>query len=216
MTETIFPGVYIAERPEGLISAGGVATGIVGVVGTAANGPIGIPITLSDLTDAQDKFGIRPGLPDGLELPDDSHDPLTLVRALRFIYDNGAASVVAVRVADSSQASVTFALQDTAGRTVADLTARTPGTWANHIKVQTDQAKDPAQIEGETHTKDFDKLGYGSIGLDPDRRTNQSFGCERRRRESTKCREQHQVTRRNLSGKPSALSAPRRTGALPR
>src|SRR3712207_7766686 len=55
-----------------------------------------------------------------------------------------------------------------------------------------------------------------STGLDPGRWTHQSFGCECRRRGSTRCREQHQATRQSSNEKPSALSAPHRTGALPR
>src|SRR4051794_13736942 len=51
-------------------------------------------------------------------------------------------------------------------------------------------------------------------GLDPGRRTNQSFGYECRRRESTRCREQHHATRQNSNKKPSVLSGPRQTGAL--
>ncbi len=50
-------------------------------------------------------------------------------------------------------------------------------------------------------------------GLDPGRRTHQSFGCECRLRRSTMCREQHQATRQSSNEKPSALSAPRQTGA---
>src|SRR5215212_1757566 len=53
-------------------------------------------------------------------------------------------------------------------------------------------------------------------GLAPGRRTNQSFGYECRRRESTPCREQHHATRRNSNERPSASSDPRRIGALPR
>jgi hypothetical protein len=55
-----------------------------------------------------------------------------------------------------------------------------------------------------------------SYGLDPSRRTNQSFGCERRRKESTRCRERHQASRQSSNERPFALSAPRQTGASPR
>ena len=41
MAEMIIPGTYIDVRAEGLISAGRIATGVVGLVGTAASGPIG-------------------------------------------------------------------------------------------------------------------------------------------------------------------------------
>jgi hypothetical protein len=78
MTEMVVPGTYIDVRAEGLISAGRVATGIVGVVGTAANGPIGVPVTLSGLTDARARFGLS----DDFDRPEDGANPLTLFRAL--------------------------------------------------------------------------------------------------------------------------------------
>ena len=40
ITEMIIPGTYIEVRSEGLIGVAGVATGNVGVVGTAAKGPV--------------------------------------------------------------------------------------------------------------------------------------------------------------------------------
>jgi hypothetical protein len=99
MTEMIVPGTYITVRPEGLISAGRVAVGIVGVVGTAANGAVGVPVTLSGLADAREEFG----LPDDFDRPEDEDNPLTLVRALDHAYNNGAASVVAVRISSRTR-----------------------------------------------------------------------------------------------------------------
>ena len=176
MTEMVVPGTYITVRPEGLISAGRVAAGIVGVLGTAANGPIGEPVTLSDLTDARARFG----LPDDFARPEDGANPLTLFRALEHIYSNGAASVVAVRVAGPSQSSATFAVQDEDALNVAVLTAKTPGTWANNIRIQIDPAEDPCRVEDETHTEDFDQLGYGSIRPSPENRIRIVRGATRR------------------------------------
>jgi hypothetical protein len=172
----VVPGTYITVRTEGLISAGRVATGIVGVVGTAANGPIGVPITLSGLTDAQARFGLS----DSFDRPEDGANPLTLFRALEHIYSNGAASVVAVRVAGPSQSSSTFAVQDADGLSVAVLSAQTPGTWANNIRIQIDPAEDPCRVEDETHREDFDQLGYGSIRPSPENRIRITRGATRR------------------------------------
>ncbi len=176
MTEMVVPGTYITVRAEGLISAGRVATGIVGVVGTAANGPIGEPITLSGLTDARARFGLS----DNFDRPEDGANPLTLFRALEHVYANGAASVVAVRVAGSSQSSATFAVQDADGLNVAVLSARTPGTWANNIRVQVDPAEEPCRVEDETHAEDFDELRYGSIRPSPENRLRITRGATRR------------------------------------
>lgn len=176
MTEMVVPGTYITVRAEGLISAGRVATGIVGVVGTAANGPVGVPVTLSGLTDAREKFG----RPDSFDRPEDGAHPLTLVRALEYAYANGAASVVAVRVAGPTQSASTFAVEDEDGRTVAVLSAKTPGSWANDIRVRTEEAEEPCRIEDETHTEDFDELDYASIRPSPENRIRIARGATRR------------------------------------
>jgi hypothetical protein len=178
MTEMVIPGTYVTVRAEGLISAGRVATGIVGVVGTAANGPIGEPVTLSGFAEARDTFG----LPDDFDRPEDGANPLTLVRALEQIYNNGAASVVAVRVAGANRSSASYAVQDAQGRNVAVLSARTPGTWANYIWTRVDQAEDPGRVEDETHTDDFDALDYASIAPSRENRILFTSGATRQSR----------------------------------
>ena len=95
MPEMVIPGTYIDVRAEGLISAGGVTTGIVGVIGTASSGPVGAPVTLSGMAEANDLFGP----PDNFTVPTDGANPLTLTRALQYVYGNGGSTVVAVRVA---------------------------------------------------------------------------------------------------------------------
>ena len=159
MTEMIIPGTYIEVRPEGLISAGGVATGIVGVIGTARMGPVGEPVTLSGLSQSRDVFGVA----DLFSRPDDGSHPLTLVRALEQVYNNGASSVVALRVAGPSQSSATFALADAAGHTVVTLTAKTSGAWGNDIRVTVEPAQDDARIDGESHAGAFDHLDHAPV-----------------------------------------------------
>ena len=78
MAEMIIPGTYISVRAEGLISAGRIATGVVGVVGTAMSGPIGAPVTLSGFADGRELFGT----PDDYNQPDDGANPLSLVRSV--------------------------------------------------------------------------------------------------------------------------------------
>jgi len=159
MAEMIIPGTYIEVRAEGLISAGGVATGIVGVIGTASSGPVGIPVTLSGYSEARDIFG----LPDNFAVPEDGSHPLTLTRALQLVYGNGASSVVAVRVASSHCSAATYALKDGSGNTVAVLSATTPGTWGNNIQIAVDAAKTPARITGEKQTSGFAALAYHRV-----------------------------------------------------
>jgi hypothetical protein len=163
MAESVIPGTYITVRAEGLISAGRIATGIVGVIGTAASGPVGVPVTLSGFGNAREIFGS----PDNFNLPEDGAHPLTLVRALEHIYANGASSVVAVRVAGGSSLSASYAVLDKDKNKVAVLTAKTSGTWGNGIHVDVEPADDDCRIEGETHTgtaaDTFDNLTYSPI-----------------------------------------------------
>ncbi len=94
ITEMIIPGTYIEVRAEGLIGVSGIATGNVGVVGTASKGPVGTPVVLSTLSDAREVFGDYDAWAGG------SANELTLVRALQQVFGNGGSTVYAVRVAN--------------------------------------------------------------------------------------------------------------------
>src|SRR5436190_15178370 len=114
MAEMIVPGTYIDVRAEGLISAGRIATGVVGVVGTAASGPLNQAVTLAGIAQAREIFGA----PDDYAQPEDGSHPLTLTRALQYVYGNGASGVIAVRIAGNSAASATLTLKAAGGDTV--------------------------------------------------------------------------------------------------
>jgi hypothetical protein len=86
MTEMILPGTYVEVRDEGLISPGRVATGNIGIVGTAETGPVDEVQIFGSLSAAKEIFGTSQG-------------ELTLVRALELIYQNGGRTVYAVRTA---------------------------------------------------------------------------------------------------------------------
>jgi hypothetical protein len=178
MAEMIVPGTYIDVRAEGLISAGRVATGIVGIVGTAARGAIGEPITLASYSNARDLFG----LPDNYTRPEDGSHPLTLVRALEHIYNNGASTVVAVRVAGSSKANATYAVQNGSDQTVATLTAKTPGSWGNSISIEVKSSEDECRVDSETHKDDatFAALNYAGVVPSAENRIRLFRGTTRR------------------------------------
>src|SRR5258707_7163274 len=123
MAELILPGVYIDVRAEALIVGGPISVGNIGIVGTAAAGTVDHVEVLSSYADAVTTFG-----------PYDAYDPtptahsLTLVRALQIAYDNGASTVLAVRVAKSGSTPKTPDV-DLPGNTgnAAKLTTRLPG-----------------------------------------------------------------------------------------
>ena len=158
MTETVIPATYVEVRAEGLASAGGVGAGVVGVVGTAAGGPVCEAVSLGGLADARDLFGA----PDDFSRPL-GESPLTLVRALELVYANGASSVVAVRVAGAGGDSAAFVVKNAAGGAVATLTARHPGTDGNGIRVLVTRTDEAADIVDELHTAAFLNLRHARV-----------------------------------------------------
>lgn len=176
MAEMIVPGTYIDVRAEGLISAGRIASGIVGIVGTAASGPVGEAVTLAGAANARDTFGAS----DPFARPEDGSNPLTLVRALEYLYKNGASTVLAVRVASSRRAAATYAVQDGSARTVALLTATTAGTWGNDIQIEVNDAEDHGLISDETQVAGFSHLGYPMVVHSAENRLQVTRGLTRR------------------------------------
>ncbi len=97
LAELVIPGTYVRVRSEGLISAGGISTGNIGIVGTAANG-LGETELFSDFAAARNHFTADPV--DGAEqLPYDPYadgaGTLNLNRALQVLFANGARNVYA-------------------------------------------------------------------------------------------------------------------------
>ncbi|MDO3379173.1 phage tail sheath subtilisin-like domain-containing protein [Geoalkalibacter halelectricus] len=145
MTEMILPGVYTEVRPEGLITPGRVTVGNLGVVGTASKGPVGSPVLIGSYADARQIFGPYDPWVDG------ASDELTLVRALEQAFAHGATTVFAVRVASASAAQATYTLASAGGPNVR-LSANSPGTWGNDLKVNVWDADEHAFIENEEHS----------------------------------------------------------------
>lgn len=140
ITEMIIPGTYIEVRSEGLIGVVGIATGNVGIVGTASRGAVGEVVVLSSLADAREIFGEYDGWSGG------ANNELTLVRALQQVFSNGGSTVYAVRCAGAGAGAASRALGDVTG-TVVTFSAQTPGTWGNDITVQVKAAQANAFVE---------------------------------------------------------------------
>ncbi len=142
ITETILPGTYIEVRAEGLLSVGAIATGNVGVLGTAEKGDASIA-TLSDFEAGRARFG-DPGPWDNAN-PDDN---LSLVRGLRLLFDNGASTVYARRVFDTNSAvAATHTFAGASG--TLPLTAKTPGAWGNRLQVRVEPGEGQELISNE-------------------------------------------------------------------
>ena len=129
MAEIILPGTYIKVFDEGLISAGAVASGNIGIVGTSSKGPISEVMLLSSFSEARDIFG------EAGDWDSKSPDNLTLVRSLELIFNNGGSTVYAVRVANSN---ANAAKEDFKKGTKKFMTleSKTKGTSGNSISVE--------------------------------------------------------------------------------
>lgn len=137
MAEIILPGTYISVRDEGLITAGRVSTGYIGIVGTANKGPVNSVQILGSLSEAREMFGEADS--------SKATNALTLVRALDYIYANGGRTVYAVRTANGTPAKAAFQTKD-AANTATNLTkleARSGGTWGNDIQIEISDGEAP-------------------------------------------------------------------------
>jgi len=149
MAEAILPGTYITVRDEGLISAGSVVSGNIGIVGTASKGPVDTVKIIGSFSEAQEIFGESDPWQGG------NQNELTLIRALEQVYNNGGRTVYAVRTATSKTLSkASYQLKDDSNGDLLKLEARTPGTWGKDIKIKISDA--------EANQKRVE-LSYGAI-----------------------------------------------------
>jgi hypothetical protein len=89
IAELVVPGTFIRVQAEGLIGAGGVSTGTIGIVGTAAQG-VDETLLFSSFADVVPAVGAADGIDDAT---------LNLARGLEVAYRNGARTVFARPVA---------------------------------------------------------------------------------------------------------------------
>ena len=131
--EMILPGTYIEVRAEGLIGIGGIATGNVGIVGTANKGPVRSLRILGSYGEAIDMFGAYDRWVTGANA-----NPLSLVRALEQVFKGGASTVYAVRIANGDPVTMSWSVKGGGQGTpeLIRLEALSPGSWANAIDVK--------------------------------------------------------------------------------
>jgi len=115
-----YPGVYIEEVPSGVRTITGVATSITAFVGYTAKGEPDKAVTITSYADFERKYG-------GLN----RDSPVSY--GVRQFFANGGAQALIVRVA-TGYASAMWTLSD-AGGAVLDITAASPGTWANALRL---------------------------------------------------------------------------------
>jgi len=144
IVEMIVPGTYIEVRAEGLLSVGAIATGNIGLIGTAEMGSADIQ-TVTSLAEGRTRFGEA-----GDWDPHDVEGNLTLVRAMGLLFDDGASTVYARRVFDATKAlPATYVVGGDGAGSNLTLRARTPGEWANRLQVRIEPAEQPDLVSDE-------------------------------------------------------------------
>jgi hypothetical protein len=142
--ETILPGTYIEVRVEGLLTIGAIATGNVGIVGTAERGNGDIAI-LSSYEDGRAQFGEA-----GVWDPTLGDANLTLVRALKLLFDNGSQTVYARRAFNPTEAkSAKYRIAGPNNTAGLALRAKTPGTWGNRLQIRIEEADGQVLVPNE-------------------------------------------------------------------
>lgn len=116
-----YPGVYIEEIPSGVRTITGVATSITAFVGYTRKGVPDKAVAITSFADFDRGFG-------GL----DRNSPLSY--AVNQFYANGGTQAIIVRVASGS-VRAGWTLQDDATTDVLDVTAASPGSWGNYLRL---------------------------------------------------------------------------------
>lgn len=120
--EYIHPRVAIDESDVGPRPTPSVSLARIGVVGTFCKGPVNSPQIIGSLDQLISVFGgYKPGLT----------GYLSMLGAI----SQGANDFYVVRVGGASIASASKTLQDSSPANSVVITAKTPGTWGNDIKV---------------------------------------------------------------------------------
>jgi hypothetical protein len=131
IAEMVLPGTYIEVRSEGLIAVGSIATGNIGIVGTAQKGRVNTVVPLGSPAEVLDEFGP----PDRFDAPLESSTALTLTRALQSVFAAGGRNVFAVRIANGTPSPAAADVQATGGVTAFTVTANSGGSWGNGISI---------------------------------------------------------------------------------
>jgi phage tail sheath protein FI len=140
---TTYPGVYIEEVSSGVHPITGVATSIAAFVDSFARGPTDTAVQIFGFGDFERIFG---GLNAGSEAS----------YAIQQFFLNGGAEAWVVRVA-SGAATATVVVRDAAkpaGSTSLTISAASPGSWGNGVRIRIDRVKpDPDGVFNLTATE---------------------------------------------------------------
>lgn len=138
--EQIIPGTYIRVQAEGLISAGGISSGNIGIVGTASEGN-GSTHNLSDWDTARTDLGMYDAYGGGA-------GTLNLTRSMELLFRNGARTIYAHSLAaGSNQADFSNAFNEVIKENVNILVA--PELTTDQAKAVLGSVVDSAEGDGK-------------------------------------------------------------------
>ena len=117
------PGAYVAIVPPQITYINGVPTGVLGLVGSAAWGPVGAPTTVGTYGEYVSNFGtLQPRRYD-------------LGTAVAVAVQQGCNNIVCVRVTDGTDVAATYGLAYVSPNYGALLTSRYTGSYGNSIGI---------------------------------------------------------------------------------
>jgi phage tail sheath protein FI len=125
-----YPGVYVQEVPSGVRTIVGVGTSTGMFVGRARKGELYRPVRCFSIEDFERAFTTQFAGSD-------------MARAVRLFFQNGGTQCYAARIADEANGASTLAaaavsLNTEGGAAALTVTARSPGTFGNDIRVEVD------------------------------------------------------------------------------
>jgi phage tail sheath protein FI len=128
-----YPGVYIEEIPSGVRTITGVATSIAAFVDNFPSGPMNQAVQILSYSDFEKQFG-------GLDIRSEAS------YAIQQFFLNGGTEAYVVRVASTTanngptSAAIGIAADGTGGNALLVVTASSPGSWGNNVRVDVDYA----------------------------------------------------------------------------
>jgi phage tail sheath protein FI len=145
-----YPGVYIEEIPSGVRTIVGVSTSVAAFVDFFPRGPLNKAVEIFSLSDFERNFG-------GLDTRSESS------YGIQQFFLNGGTQAWVVRATTSASGlgalAAAITVQDNTGADVLTITAASPGSWGNKLRIEVDYgATDPTSQFNLTVTE------YESVG----------------------------------------------------
>lgn len=133
------PGVYIEHVPSGVLAIEAASTSIAAFIGPVKRGPVGQPVFISNSGQFAEQFGVLNDPAGGIRDEGDNADKFG--HEVNAFFANGGTKAYIVRVAEASGAgapasAVAVIANPELANSGFELTAKSPGAWANDLMVR--------------------------------------------------------------------------------